>query len=111
MEEQNIADEAPPPALADKVKAHLLPFEQKSHDLLLASIDQVAQHFVEQLEQLRANTRSVEQMVLEACAKARDDVTRLHLAGAGVMRFVEHGNAVCQSIADEVDQIMLGQAA
>lgn len=110
MEEQNIADEALPPTL-DKVKAHLPPFEQKSHDLLLASIDQVAQHFVEQLEQLRVNTRSVEQMVLEACAKARDDVTRLHLAGVGVTREVERGNGVCERIADEVDKIMGQEAA
>lgn len=93
-------------SVIEKVNEHLPPFEQKSHDLLLKSIDQVADHWIEQLEQLRDNTKAIERMVLEVCAKAKDDVTRLHLAGAGVVREVNRGQGICQNIADEVDRIM-----
>ena len=45
------------------------PFEQKSHDLMLASVDKITQQWTDELWRVRENTTSMEEMVNEQAAK------------------------------------------
>jgi hypothetical protein len=84
----------------------LAPFEQKAHTLMLESIDRVAQSWIEQLKHVRDNTLTIEQLVISTCAKAKDDITRMHLLGAQVLKEAERGDEVCQHLAEGLDAIM-----
>jgi len=84
----------------------LPPFEQKSHTLLLESLDRLAQDWLTELASLRNNTQVVEQMVLQTCAKAKDDITKMHLLGAQVRQEVRRGEDVLHHIEEQLDQIL-----
>lgn len=88
----------------------IAPFEQKSHSLLIESIDRIAQDWIKELKHVRDNTLAIEQLVLEAATKAKDDVTRMHLLGAQVLQEAQRGQDICSQLHRQLDQIMGSQA-
>jgi hypothetical protein len=105
-------------AAADQVRDHqltviervasdgTLPFEQKSHDLMIKSVDRIAQEWVAELHRVRENTKIVEQMVIEQVTAVKNALTKLHLLGAQTMREAERGQNVVEQLADELDAMM-----
>ena len=83
-----------------------LPFEQKSHDLMIKSVDKIAQDWLAELKRVRDNTGILEQMVLEQVTIVKNALTKLHLLGAQTMREAERGHDVVGQLADELDTMM-----
>jgi hypothetical protein len=91
------------------VHPELPPFDQQAHELMLKSIDRVANAWVTELQAVRNNTQVVEQMVLTACTKAKADITRLHLLGGAVMQEAKRGEEVCSQLEEQIDRLMSNQ--
>ena len=68
-----------------------LPFSQKTHTLLLESVDQLAQQWINEIATVRSNTLEVENLLLAQLAKVKDHLTRLHLLGAMAAKEAERG--------------------
>ena len=83
-----------------------LPFEQKSHDLMIRSVDKIAQEWLTELRRVRDNTAILESMVLEQVTTVKNALTKLHLLGAQTMREAERGHDVIGQLADELDAMM-----
>jgi hypothetical protein len=96
-------------AVLEAVHPELPPFDQQAHELMLKSIDRVANAWVTELQAVRNNTQVVEQMVLTACTKAKADITRLHLLGGAVMQEAKRGEEVCSQLEEQIDRLMSNQ--
>lgn len=96
--------------LVERVRDSGTPFEQKSHTLMIESVDRITQQWVNELARLRENSKSLEQMVIEQAAKVKDELTRMHLLGVQAMREAERGNEVMQRLAEQIEE-MMSQAA
>jgi len=81
------------------------PFDQKSHDLLIKSIDQVAADWVKELVHVRNNSEQVEQLVLERAAKVRADITQLFLLGSAALAEARRGDEVNAKLAGELENL------
>lgn len=90
----------------EAVAPGIAPFEQQAHSLLIESIDRIAQNWIAELRHVRDNTAAIEQLVIEATTKAKDDITRMHLLGAQVMKEAQRGQDVCSQLHRELDEIM-----
>lgn len=90
----------------ERTPPSLDPFDQEAHDLLLKSIDQITTDWINQLEHVRQNSKTVEQMVLERAAKVRSDITALYLLGAAAQAEAKRGNEVNARLTDELDKLM-----
>ena len=88
-----------------------LPFEQKSHDLMMKSVDRVAQEWIEVMVALRNNSQVVEEMVIEQAGKVKSELTKLHLLGAQAMREAQRGHEVLQNLGEELNAILTGESA
>ena len=82
------------------------PFEQKTHTLMLESVDKITQQWVDEMISLRDNTKIIEQMVIAQAAKTKDELTRLHLLGVQAMRETQRGHQVIQQLGEELDAMM-----
>ena len=85
--------------------ASAVPFDQKSHDLLLKSIDQVTANWVAELEHVRQNSKVVEPMVMERAAKVSADITALYLLGTAALAEAKRGDEVNAKLADGLDRL------
>ncbi|TYL87387.1 hypothetical protein [Bradyrhizobium cytisi] len=103
---QRIAAREPVIRVEEPMPPSVQPFDQKTHDLLLKSIDQVTTDWVGQLEHTRQNSKTVEQLMLERAAKVRFDITALYLLGAAVQAEARRGDEVNAKIAQELDQLI-----
>ena len=83
----------------------IIPFDQKAHDLLQKSIDQVASDWVSELEHVRKNSKIVEQLVMERAAKVKADITQLYLLGSAAVAEAKRGDDVNARLADELDRM------
>jgi hypothetical protein len=92
--------------VSERVNDGSEPFEQKSHDLMLASVDKITQAWVDEMVALRENSKHIEQMVLEQAAKVKAEMTRLHLLGVQAMRETQRGHEVLQHLGDELDSMI-----
>jgi predicted N-acetyltransferase YhbS len=81
------------------------PFEQKAHDLMLKSIDQVCADWVHQLELVRQNSERIEQLVLEQAAKVKSDITQLHVLGKMAVAEAQRGDEVNQRLVSELEAL------
>jgi hypothetical protein len=97
MTESTPALELPP--------ASARPFDQKAHDLMLQSIDQVAADWISELAHVRQNSEQVEQLVLQRAAKVKADITALYLLGNAAMAEARRGDNVNAKLADELDKL------
>lgn len=107
--ERLAAQEAPGKRIATTVQEHVkpsaMPFDQKAHDLLLKSIDQVASDWVAELEHVRDNSKQVEELVLQRAAKVKADITALYLLGNAALAEAKRGDDVNQRLADELERL------
>jgi hypothetical protein len=78
------------------------PFEQRAHDLMHESIDQLCADWVHQLELVRQNSERIEQLVLEQAAKVKSDLTQLYLLGKAAAAEAQRGDQVNQKLAREL---------
>ena len=90
----------------ERVADHGLPFDQKGHTLMMESVDRITQHWVSELNHVRENTMAVEQMVISQAAKAKDELTKLHLLGMQAMKEAQRGQEVVQRLGDELDSML-----
>jgi hypothetical protein len=82
------------------------PFEQKTHTLMLESVDKITQQWVDEMISLRDNTKIIEQMVIEQATKVKNELTRLHMLGVQAMRETQRGHQVIQQLGEELDAMM-----
>jgi hypothetical protein len=97
-----------PPMIIADVAA---PFSQREHELLLKSVDHVANDWVTQLQQVRHNSEALEQMVLQRASKLKADLTQLFLLGGAVVCEAKRGSDVNAKLTDEIEKLTEGHAA
>ena len=83
-------------AVVDRVGDAGTPFEQKTHTLMIESVDRITQQWVDELNNVRNNSKVIEQMVIEQSAKVKDGLTKLHLLGVQAMREAQRGHEVLE---------------
>lgn len=79
-----------------------VPFEQRSHDLMLKSIDHVADEWIDQLHAVRGNAEKIEALVLERVARVKADITQLYLLGNAAMNEARRADSVTGQLANEL---------
>jgi hypothetical protein len=79
--------------------------EQKDHDLLHRSLDQIANNWVKQLQAVRTNAEQIEQLVLTRAAKVKADITQLYLLGTAAVSEAERSAKVCKTLQSELEQL------
>lgn len=82
------------------------PFDQRAHDLMIASVDRIAQQWIAELVRVRDNTKALEQMVIEQVTAVKTSLTRLHLLGAQTMCEASRARDVVGQLAQELDAMM-----
>jgi hypothetical protein len=87
-----------------------LPFDQRTHDLMIESVDRITTQWIDELVALRKNSEIIEQMVIEQATKVKGELTKLHLLGAQAMREAQRGHDVLQRLGEELDAMMSGHA-
>jgi hypothetical protein len=90
----------------ERVRDAASPFEQKSHTLMIESVDRITQEWVAELATVRENTKLIEQMVIEQAAKVKTELTKMHLLGVQAMREAQRGNEVMHQLGDQLDAMM-----
>jgi hypothetical protein len=98
-------------AVQESLPPSMKPFDQKAHDLLIKSIDQVATDWVAELEHVRDNSKKVEQLVIERAAKVKADITALYLLGSAALAEAKRGDDVNERLAGELDKLSEERAA
>jgi hypothetical protein len=101
-----MASQISPRAVVEHVRDHGVPFDQKTHTLMMESVDRITQQWVGELNHVRDNTKIVEQMVIAQAAKAKDELTKLHLLGMQAMKEAQRGQEVVQHLGNELDAMM-----
>jgi len=99
-----------PLTVLEKVRDPDASFEQKSHTLMLESVDKITQAWVDELIALRDNSKVIEEMVKEQADKVKSEMTRLHLLGVQAMREAQRGHEVLQNLGNELDAMMTERA-
>ena len=108
---QRIAARQPSIQVQESLPSSALPFDQKAHDLLLKSIDQVASDWVGELEHVRTNAAAVEQLVLQRAAKVKADITQLYVLGNVALAEAKRGEGVNAKLAVELEKLAEDQGA
>jgi hypothetical protein len=98
-------------AVVDRVSDASVPFDQKTHTLMMESVDRITQHWVGELNRVRDNSKIIEQMVITQAAKTKDELTKLHLLGTQAMKEAQRGHEVLEHLADEIDGMMTERGA
>ena len=93
-------------SVLERVKGDDLPFEQKTHTLMLEGIDKITTQWIGQLDHVRQNTHIVEKMVVAQAAKVKSEITKLHLLGVQAMKEAERGDEVTRSLGEQIDAMM-----
>jgi hypothetical protein len=81
-------------------------FEQRTHTLMLESIDKIAQQWIAELNHWRTATQTLEQMVVDQVTRVKDEITKLHLLGAQTMTEARRGQEISQRLTSELDAMM-----
>jgi hypothetical protein len=105
-----LAKEASSTQVREPLQPSEQPFDQKAHDLLIRSIDQVATDWVSELEHVRGNSKKIEQLVMERAAKVKADITALYLLGSAALAEAKRGDDVNHRLADELDKLSEARA-
>ena len=93
-------------SVVDRVSDDGVPFDQKTHTLMMESVDRITQQWVGELNNVRDNSKAVEQMVIAQAARAKDELTKLHLLGVQAMKEAARGQEVVRHLGDELDAMM-----
>ena len=97
----------PPPITMAEIAT---PFGQRDHDLMLKSVDRVAEEWVTQLQHVRKNSEELEAMVLQRAAKLKAELTQLFLLGHAVMNEAKRGDDVNAKLSEEIDKLAVEHA-
>jgi Mg2+ and Co2+ transporter CorA len=97
-----------PVTVLERVRDPDASFEQRSHTLMMESVDKITNQWVAELNHVRDNMHSIEQMVIAQAAKSKEELTKLHLLGVQAMREAERGREVALQLGREL-QTMMGQ--
>jgi len=92
--------------LMERVKDGGAPFEQKSHTLMLESVDRITQQWVGELVTIREANQAIEQMVIEQSAVVKDSITKLHLLGMQAMKEAQRGRDFHTQLGNQLDEMM-----
>jgi hypothetical protein len=92
--------------MPDRAQPSARPFDQKAHDLLLQSIDQVADDWVTELTHVRRNSEEIEKLVLQRASKVKVDITALYLLGNAALAEARRGEEVNSKLAGELDKLI-----
>ena len=76
---------------------------------MLELVDRITQHWVDELNNVRDNSKIVEQMVISQAAKTKEELTKLHLLGTQTMREAQRGHEVLEHLAQEIEGMMAEQ--
>ena len=95
-----------PVTVLEKVRDPDSSFEQKSHTLMLESVDKITNQWVSELNAVRENLKIIEQMVIQQAAKTKDELTKLHLLGVQAMREAQRGHEVAQHLGAGLESMM-----
>jgi hypothetical protein len=98
-------------AVVDRVSDGGVPFDQKTHTLMLESVDRITQQWVGELNRVRDNSKIIEQMVISQAAKSKEELTKLHLLGTQAMKEAQRGHEVLEHLAEEIDGMMAENGA
>jgi gamma-glutamylcysteine synthetase len=82
------------------------PFEQEAHNLMLLSVDQLSQHWRNELQRASANATVMQEAVMQTCDRIKGELTRLHLLGALVRQEVKRGEDVCSHVDQQLEQML-----
>ena len=93
-------------SVVEHVRDGGVPFDQKTHTLMMESVDRITQQWVGELNHVRENTQIVEQMVIAQAAKAKDELTKLHLLGMQAMKEAQRGQEVVAHLGTELDAML-----
>jgi hypothetical protein len=94
-------------ALVERVKDTGSPFEQKSHTLMLESVDKITQQWIAELGNIREANQTIEQMVIEQAATLKDAITKLHLLGMQAMKEAQRGRDFHTQLGNQLDAMMV----
>src|SRR5262245_10009388 len=94
----------------ERVGSPGVPFDQKAHTLMLESVDRIAHIWFCELNHVRENTKVVEDMVIAQAAKAKDELTKLHLLGVQAMKEAQRGQEVVAQLGEQLDAMMAEHA-
>ena len=94
----------------ERVRDTAPPFEQKAHSLMLESVDKITQQWVGELCQVRANTETIEEMVIAQATKVKEEITKLHLLGVQAMKEAQRGHEVTQYLGEQLETMMAEHA-
>jgi hypothetical protein len=81
------------------------PFAQRGHDLLLESVDKIADDWVHQLKTVRRNSEQLEELVLQRVARVKSNVTQLFLLGNAVTNEAKRGEEVNGKLTEEINKL------
>ena len=107
---RELAQKIQQPTVLERVRDPDASFEQKTHTLMLESVDKITQAWVEELLALRRNSEGIEQMVVEQAAKVKSEMTKLHLLGVQAMREAQRGHDVLQHLGEQINTMMEARA-
>jgi hypothetical protein len=82
-----------------------VPFGQREHDLLLQSVDHVADDWVSQLKDDRKTSEELEQMVMQRLAKVKTDLTQLFLLGNAVLGKIKRDSEFKDKVFSEIEKL------
>lgn len=99
-----------PLTVLERVRDPGASFEQKTHTLMMESVDKITTQWVDELIAVRDNSKIIEQMVIEQATKVKSELTKLHLLGAQAMREAQRGHEVLQQLGTELDAMMAERA-
>jgi hypothetical protein len=92
--------------LVERVRNDGAPFEQKSHTMMLESVDRITQQWIGELVTIREANQAIEQMVIEQSALLKDAITKLHLLGMQAMKEAQRGRDFHTQLGNQLDELM-----
>jgi hypothetical protein len=72
------------------------------HTLLNASVEKIAQGWIDELAALRENTSRLESLLMAHVASTKANINRLHDLGAKIANEAARGREVCDQITEAV---------
>ena len=81
------------------------PQAEDIHTLLSASVEKIAQGWVDELTALRDNTTRLESLLMAHVASTKANIAKLHELGGHIAAEAERGRQVCDKLAEGIEQL------
>ncbi len=79
--------------------------QESMHTLLNASVEKIAQGWIDELSALRENTNRLESLLMAHVASTKASINQLHEMGAQIASEAARGREVCERLAGAVQQL------